>query len=301
MENKIGGRLELIMAMILSGTIGLFVMESGQPSYNVVFFRCLFGAICLITYCQFRGYLNLKSIDKRSMGLILAGGVCIVANWALLFESFTHASISMSTVAYHTQPLMVVLFATFFLKEKLASYKLFWIGLAFAGVVLIVNPSESATNQGNIVLGVGLALAAAFLYAIATIITKQLKNIKPHLIATIQITLGVFLLLPFVDFSVVPVVGDHWYWLFGLGLIHTCVMYILLYSSFQKISTSSMAVLFYIYPVVAILVDYVAYDQHLSVMQLVGVFMILVAGLANNLNINVFGFLTPNRLIQKAK
>lgn len=300
MENKIGGRFELILAMILSGTIGLFVMESGQPSYNVVFFRCLFGAICLIAYCWYRNYLNFKTIDKRSMMMILVGGVAIVANWALLFESFSHASISMSTVAYHTQPLFVVLFATLFLGEKLASYKLVWIGLAFAGVVFIVNPSEDATNQGNIIAGVGLALGAAVLYAIATLITKQLKNIKPHLIATIQISLGVFLLLPLVDFSVVPVVGEHWYWLFGLGLIHTCVMYILLYSSFQKVSTSTLAVLSYIYPVVAILVDYLVYDQSLSSAQMAGVVMILVAGLANNMNINLFSWLRPGAQAQKA-
>lgn len=300
MENKIGGRLELILAMVLSGTIGLFVMESGQPSYNVVFFRCLFGAICLIAYCWYRNYLNFKTIDKRSMMMILAGGVAIVANWALLFESFSHASISMSTVAYHTQPLFVVLFATLFLGEKLASHKLIWIFLAFSGVVLIVNPAEDATNQGNIVAGIGLALGAAILYAIATLITKQLKNIKPHLIATIQITLGVFLLLPLVDFSVVSVVGEHWYWLFGLGLIHTCVMYILLYSSFQKVSTSTLAVLSYIYPVVAILVDYVVYDQSLSALQIVGVVMILAAGLANNMNINLLSWLRPSGETQKA-
>lgn len=291
MENKKGGQLELILAMILSGTIGLFVVESGQPSYNVVFFRCLFGAICLISYCHYRKFLNFKSIDKKSMMLIVVGGVAIVANWALLFESYSHASISMSTVAYHTQPLFVVMFANLFLGEKIPSYKLWWIGLAFAGVVLIVNPSESATNQSDIIVGVGLALGAAILYAIATLITKQLKHIKPHLIATIQVSLGVFLLLPLVDFSIVPIVGNHWYWLFALGLIHTCFMYILLYSSFQKVSTSTLAVLSYIYPVVAILIDYVVYDQNLSSIQLLGVFIILAAGLANNMNINIFIFL----------
>ena len=37
--------LELTFAMILSGTIGYFVISSGQVFWNVVFFRCAIGAM----------------------------------------------------------------------------------------------------------------------------------------------------------------------------------------------------------------------------------------------------------------
>jgi hypothetical protein len=48
----------MVLAMILSGTIGYFVVESGQSPVNVVFFRCLFGAICLGVYCFAKGLLR---------------------------------------------------------------------------------------------------------------------------------------------------------------------------------------------------------------------------------------------------
>ena len=44
---ELSGRLEMIAAMALSGTIGYFVVESGQSVWNVVFFRCLFGGLSL--------------------------------------------------------------------------------------------------------------------------------------------------------------------------------------------------------------------------------------------------------------
>jgi drug/metabolite transporter (DMT)-like permease len=288
MEQESKGKIELIIAMVLSGTIGVFVLESGQPSYNAVFFRCLFGAICLIGFCWYKGYLNFSQLSKKSLALILVGGVAIVLNWVLLFESYSHASISISTVAYHTQPMFVVIFATLFLGEKLLAHKFFWIALAFSGVILIVNPTGSTVNQEDIIYGIMLAISAAILYAIATLIIKQLSGIKPHFIAALQISLGALLLLPFVDMSVVATTGSHWNWLIGLGVIHTCIMYILLYSSFQKVSTSSIAVLSYIYPVVAILFDYVIYEQSLSVVQFIGIAMIIIAGLGNNMNINIF-------------
>lgn len=300
MESERKGHIELIIAMILSGTIGVFVLESGQSSYNVVFFRCLFGAISLLSYCAYKGYLNFSQVDKKSWFLILAGGAAIVFNWLLLFESYKHASISISTVAYHTQPLFVVLFAAMFLGEKLIAHKMFWVFFAFLGVVLIVSPADSSPHPGDLIFGLLLALGAAILYAIATLIIKRLHGIKPHFIAAVQVTLGVFLMLPFVDFSSVPTVSSGWSWLVGLGVIHTCILYILLYSSFQTISTNSIAVLSYIYPAVAILADYLIYDQSLTLIQFVGITMILIAGLGNNMNINIFSLMTMKKKVHGA-
>ncbi|EHU2365050.1 EamA/RhaT family transporter, partial [Acinetobacter baumannii] len=45
------GTLEMVVAMLLSGSIGLFVIKSGQSPVNIVFFRCLISALCLIPIC----------------------------------------------------------------------------------------------------------------------------------------------------------------------------------------------------------------------------------------------------------
>ncbi|MFP5429010.1 MAG: hypothetical protein ACLGJA_25040, partial [Gammaproteobacteria bacterium] len=38
------GSVEMMVAMLISGTIGWFVLVSGQPVLEVVFWRCVFGA-----------------------------------------------------------------------------------------------------------------------------------------------------------------------------------------------------------------------------------------------------------------
>lgn len=52
------GSLEMIVAMLISGTIGWFVLVSGQPVLEVVFWRCVFGAGALLGICASLGLLS---------------------------------------------------------------------------------------------------------------------------------------------------------------------------------------------------------------------------------------------------
>ncbi|MEZ8131486.1 DMT family transporter [Enterovibrio norvegicus] len=275
------GKAEMVFAMLLSGTLGVFVSESGQSALNVVFYRCLFGVLFLGTYAGLRGYLRFESLSRKDWFLTLTGGIALVANWCLLFASFSYAPMGVSTVAYHVQPIFVMVLAVVFLRETFAIQNWLWIALAFAGVVMIVGLDVSQANEG-FMLGVLLSISAACLYAITTLITRQLKHIKPHLIATIQLSIGALILFVIAPLDDVPVAGEHWYWLLALGLLHTCIMYIFMYSAFQKLETSMLAVLAYIYPVVAVLVDYWVYGNVITGWMAMGILAILFAGFAMN-------------------
>ncbi|MEZ5647928.1 MAG: DMT family transporter [Alphaproteobacteria bacterium] len=291
------GVAQMAAAMVLSGTLGYFVLESHQSAYNVVFFRCLFGAISLALYCWVRGLFREKHFNKNTFLLALGGGVAIVANWVLLFSSYKYASISISTAVYHTQPFFLIIFGMLLFRERPGINKMLWFFTAFIGLFFVINIDMSDFSFSfDYVFGLILALSAAVLYAIATIIAKRLKGIPPHLIALAQVTLGVGLLLPFVEFKDVPLVGPHWVYLISLGVIHTCIMYILMYSAFQKLQTPAIAVLSFIYPAVAILVDYVFYNQNLATLQIFGILLILLGGAGVNLNWS----LIPLRLSRSA-
>lgn len=45
----------MAVAMGLSGTIGLFVVMSGQSTQTVVFFRCLIGGMALLGWLSWQG------------------------------------------------------------------------------------------------------------------------------------------------------------------------------------------------------------------------------------------------------
>lgn len=277
------GTLQMIVAMALSGSIGIFVAESQQTSFNVVFYRCLFGAICLALFCLVKGYLKTSYFTPKTALLVALGGVCIVFNWVLLFKSYNLTSITMGTVLYHTQPFYVVLLGIPLFKEKVPLNKILWICMAFVGMVFVTN-LQAADLQSTYIEGILYSLGAAFLYGIATIVAKRLKGIPPHLIALCQITLGMALLWPFTSLHEVPSTGNHWIYLVSLGVVHTCIMYILMYSAFQKLDTTKIAVLSFIYPAMAMFTDYLFYGTVLTPFQGLGVILIFLSSIAVNRN-----------------
>lgn len=281
------GALEMAGAMVISGTVGLFVFESGQEPFTVVFFRCLFGALALAAYCAARGLLRCHLLTPRVLLLSAAGGAAIVFNWVLLFASFHHASISIATAVYNTQPFMLIGLGVLFLGERVDAARLGWIGAAFFGLLLVVGlvgPQGLQAESGkSVLLGFGLALGAAALYAVAALVIKRLQGSPPQLIALIQVSLGVLLLAPLVDFHALPATPAPWGWLVGMGLLHTAVMYILLYAAIQKLPTTRVAVLSFIYPAVALWVDHVFYGQHLGPWQWAGIGLIALGNLGVNL------------------
>jgi drug/metabolite transporter (DMT)-like permease len=278
------GTAQMTAAMLISGTIGWFVVMSGQPVSGVVFWRCLFGAISLLAVCAAMGLLRPGIISLKSVGIAIFGGVAIVLNWLLLFASYGHASISIATTVYNTQPFMLLALGALFLGEKITAAKLFWLTLAFAGMAAIVEakPATAGGHEGY-GLGILLALGAAFFYALAALAAKWLKGTPPHVIALIQVATGVLMLLPTMNFSDLPADGSSWSILITMGIVHTGLMYVLLYGAIQKLPIHLTGALSFIYPIAAILVDRLAFGHALQPMQLLGAAVILVAAAGMNL------------------
>ncbi|EKT4521138.1 DMT family transporter [Pseudomonas putida] len=279
MDNSLRrGSLEMTAAMLISGTIGWFVLVSGQPVLEVVFWRCVFGAGTLLLICAALGLLKPGILTRTTFLLAVASGVAIVGNWVLLFASYSRASIAIGTAVYNVQPFMLVGLAAVFLGEKITLPKMTWLSLAFLGMLAIVSAHGSGQGgAGNYLQGIGLALGAAFLYAVAALIIKRLSGTPPHLIALIQVVTGIVLLAPWVGGRGLPAETSALASLVTLGIVHTGLMYVLLYSAIQRLPTALTGALSFIYPIAAILVDWVAFDHRLAPLQWLGVAAILLA------------------------
>jgi drug/metabolite transporter (DMT)-like permease len=278
------GAAEMTMAMLMSGTIGWLVVSSQQSPFNVVFFRCIFGGATLALVCAVLGLFKRKLFSWRMLGLALVGGAAIVVNWVLLFAAYSRASISMATAVYNTQPFMLVALGALVFRERISASTLVWLAVAFVGLVFVVKVEPAVLAlPGQYLVGVAYAVGAAAMYAVSSIITKRLKGTPPHLIALIQVSLGVVMLAPFVRFDALPLNGAQWFELVVLGVVNTGLMYVLLYGAIQKLPTSMTGALSFIYPVVAIIVDRVAFGQTLAWIQVLGAALILLAAAGVNL------------------
>jgi drug/metabolite transporter (DMT)-like permease len=278
------GAVEMTMAMLMSGTIGWLVVSSQQSSQNVVFFRCLFGGLTLMLACAALGLFKRQYFTWRMIGLATLGGAAIVVNWVFLFAAYSRASISMATTVYSTQPFMLVGLGALVFRERITAATLGWLLVAFVGLVFVVKVEPTVLAvPGQYLVGIAYAAVAAFLWAISSIVTRLLKGTPPHLIALMTAACGVVMLAPLVRFDALPTSGAHWLQLATLGVVNTGIMYVLMYGAIQKLPTATTGALSFIYPVVALIVDRIAFGQHLAWIQVLGAVLILLAAAGVNL------------------
>jgi drug/metabolite transporter (DMT)-like permease len=120
----------------------------------------------------------------------------------------------------------------------------------------------------------------ATLYAGVVLVGKGLKSVKPEIVTFIQCVVGV-LTLPVVDPAILHTSIElrQWGWLSGLGVIHTALVYALIYHALPNLKSSTIAILTFIYPASAIFFDFLVHGRLVSPMQFLGLVIVLLSSL----------------------
>jgi drug/metabolite transporter (DMT)-like permease len=131
---------------------------------------------------------------------------------------------------------------------------------------------------------------ASVLYAGVTLIAKALGGLRPHLLTMIQCAVGVIALPWLAPAAALTHVSLPQYgWLAGLGILHTGISYALIYGAVPQLRLPVIAVLQFIYPLTAVLVDWLVYGRTLTTAQLIGVALIVLASLGVTLGWRMSG------------
>ncbi|MDQ1137772.1 drug/metabolite transporter (DMT)-like permease [Microbacterium sp. SORGH_AS 1204] len=274
----------LALAMAGWGTIGLFSIQAGTDAITTTAWRCVFGAATLLVLSLATRSFQMSIWTRRAVILTVPGGLALVANWAFLFFSFSQTTITITTVAYHFEPFFLVALGAIASRTAPRRGDVAWLLAAFGGLLLAtqfvgargIQPLDAAQ-----LLGIGAALAAGALYAVATFAAQHTSGIRPYPMTLIQCVVGAVILLPFahsLDWS-----GSSWGWIAVMGIVHTGLLYSILYSTARVLSTITLAALSFVNPAVAVFVDVMVYGRLPDALQLVGIAIIAAATLAMTL------------------
>ncbi len=276
-----GGLLPFVLGSALLGSIGIFVHMAQAGALTATWFRCAFGLLGLTAWLLWRRQLHALRLARSTAGWVLLASALMVLGWVLFFAAMERISAGVAVVLFHMQPMWVLLLGALCLGEQPGRHRVAAVALAMLGLVLATGVLQQAASQQGAQpqywWGVGMCLLGAFLTAAVTVIARRLRAMSAGVLAWWQCAVGSAVLWLAPATQGWPAWGASWAWLAALGLVHTATAYALIYTGMARLPTGRIAVLQFVYPAIAIVVDWQYFGHRLGALQMVGV---VVMGLA---------------------
>lgn len=273
-------KLMNLSAMLIFGTIAVFVRNIELTSKEIAVLRGVIGSIFLLGVMLFSKEKTSFSAIKKNLPILVLSGLGVGANWIFLFEAYKYTTVSIATLSYYCAPIFVTIMAPIILKEKISLIKFLCVCTAMIGMLCIVGTNKGSIGEGyNHFLGIIYGLTAAVGYASVILMNKFIKGLKGVETTVTQLVFASILLLPYVmitsgfDFS--KMTGISWGYMIFLGIVHTGFTYALYFSSLKELKGQTIAVLSYIDPITAVLISALFLGEQLTMFQIIGGVLIL--------------------------
>ena len=276
-------KISFLSAMLVFGTVGLFVRQIPLSSAAIAFFRGVLGVIILLLVMFFTGKKPDFSQIKTNLFLLLLSGAAIGGNWILLFEAYRHTTVATATICYYLAPVFLVL-ASPLLGERLTGKKLALSATALLGMVFVSGVLQGGmTGSKGIVCGVG----AAALYATVMFLNKKLKPISAYDKTVIQLAAAALVILPYCfmgnRFDLSNMDAKGYLLLAVVGILHTGICYCMYFGAMGNLPSQSVALFSYLDPVVAILLSALLLHEPFGWQETIGAVLILGSALFSEL------------------
>ena len=93
-------KIGLVIAMLIWGSIGIFVRYIDFTSSQIALARAIIGSIFLIVFSILSKEKLSKEKIKSNLLILISCGICLAFNWVLLFQSYNYTTIAISTICF---------------------------------------------------------------------------------------------------------------------------------------------------------------------------------------------------------
>lgn len=275
-------KLQLLGAMGIFGTIGIFVKYIPLPSATIAFVRGLLGVAFLLLIMLLTKQKPDKQAIRKNLLILCISGAAIGFNWILLFESYKHTTVATATVCYYLAPLFLLLSSPL-LGEQLTPKKITCISAALVGMVFVSGVTQGPLPTAYELKGILLGVGAAILYAGVMFLNKKLSPIGAYDKTVLQLGAAAAVLLPYLlltqTFALPALTGIQWGLLLLVGIVHTGIAYWLYFGSMKNLPAETIALFSYLDPVLAILLSAFLLGEPMTVSGVIGTVLILGSAL----------------------
>lgn len=274
-----------LLAAVMFASMSALVRFTGAttPVGQVVFFRAAFAIVPVLLIYALRRELRAALHTKRPFGHVVRG-LSGVGGMFCNFAALARLPLVEATAFTFTAPLITVVFAAVFLKERVRIYRWSAVIVGFIGVLVMLWPNFDArhfsgTATSVAALGALFAMTAAIFHATSVIQTRRLTDTEatPSIVFYFSLicALGGLVTLPFgwvwptpLELAALIATG-----IFG-GLAH-----ILLTESYRHAPQSVVAPFGYTSMVWALVLGYIMFGEVPAPLIFVGAAIVAAAGL----------------------
>ncbi|WLR50826.1 DMT family transporter [Bacillus tianshenii] len=261
----------------ISGGIAEILMNKGWDPIVIAFYRGAVGFVCFFAWFLFRFKQNWSSSTRFYMWALLAG-VGVAGNFTFYFLSIKSASIAVAATLMYTAPVFVLLISFLLRIERSTWFKWGSIFVVLIGIILLTGAYDIESISASFI-GTATGLAAGLSYALFIFGFKNASSIgKPQTaltVAFLSFCLILFLYMNNGEAARVVTSSDIW-WFILLGIIGAGISFIFYVIGLRKTAPTTASMVAMIEPVTASLFGVLVIGSHLSIIQILGMGLILV-------------------------
>ena len=264
----------------LIGLAPLFVRWSELSPSWILFYR-MFLALPFLAFLNI--YFNrsdaFKLKSKKNFLLVAVASFAFAADMSAWHWSIEFTSVANATIFVNTASVYLVLFGVFVFKEAISKNFILSFVLTYVGVIGLVYFSNSKSNGA--LIGDGLALIAAFLYATYLLIVSRLgKESAINIIFyTTMFTSFFGLIFALLESSIfLPSSSSQFYNLLALAILCQAGGQFFITFSLPKVKASLGSIGLLMQPIIATIFGAIVFYEYLNFIQLCFV-IIALAGI----------------------
>lgn len=281
--------IKYISGLLLFGLNGIVSAKINLSSYEIVFFRTLFGGMFLLLlylWINRNARKSMSETSKKEYLYILLSGIFMGLSWIFLYEAYRRIGVGLSSITYYCGPVIVMLSSPFVFRKKISLKQFLCFIVVFAGILLVSLPGLSGKASVD-AFGLFCGFASAFLHALMVIFTMKAPHITGLKNSMLQLVISFFtvaVFLPFEHGVHIPENPHQWFWVLFLSFINTGVGCYLYFSETAKLPVTSVSILGYLEPLSAVFFAVILLHEALSLPEIIGAVMILGGAIISELN-----------------
>lgn len=274
----------IVGASTLWGTTGVVTRAvynlSSTNSLSITFWRTAIAALVLLLLCwRSLGsrFWHIKGRDALRM--ICLGSIQAISQYCY-FAAIPLCGITIATlIAICVAPVIVVVFATLFLRERLTAKILLALICALIGTALLTGTPSGNESFSSLLAGVLLSLMSAITYATVILMGRTLSGrYHPLQVNATAFASGTLLLL-LASLLSRPLVFNYpaasWLLLLYLGSIPTALAYVLFQVGIRSTPATLVSILTFCEPLTAAVLAWILFGERLSLLGMLGALLLL--------------------------